>query len=270
MKKRLLTQKYYCNINSEKVPLTEKQCALISRAASLEELYDIMQDTFFVIHSVRSLKHPKRLLEGTRVALRGLDPEGFEFTIRTPGTPERWVRFTEELAGCFHRLVDALAAYSSSEGEARDSDDVKKRALELYYYWVTFSPLTRGTAVCGIVALFAALQSCGLTLQCKHPCIDGSGYTVCDEWPHGVQLDWEAIFADSCGDFVESVSPWINVVVSRVPFMSSFDKREFNNLAGTSGGADCHSDLIFVSVEESIGTMRQMMEILNLGSQRTL
>jgi len=46
------------------------------------------------------------VMEGTRLTVqRKEEPKGFEFTIRTPGTPARWVQYEAELEGVFGRLT---------------------------------------------------------------------------------------------------------------------------------------------------------------------
>lgn len=58
-----------------------------------------------------SLSHhaQERWLEGTRLTIQTANPEGFEFSIRTPGTPPRWAEFEDELAHVRrHRSSDLL------------------------------------------------------------------------------------------------------------------------------------------------------------------
>ena len=62
-------------------------------------------------------------------------------------------------------------------------------SLELFYYFVSFCPLSRGTAACGLAALLAAIVA--------------SGDTIDSPIPHKKQLDWEAIFADSCAEVIQ-------------------------------------------------------------------
>ena len=52
-------------------------------------------------------------------------------------------------------------------------------ALRFVFYWYNFMPLTRGTAMCGLLALHAILLA--------------AGYAVSEPLPEGVQIDWLAI-----------------------------------------------------------------------------
>ena len=38
---------------------------------------------------------------------------------------------------------------------------VLRQALEVFYFWVNFAPLTRGTAACGYAALLSVMLSKG-------------------------------------------------------------------------------------------------------------
>ena len=79
-------------------------------ASTLDEVYTIVGEDFYVVIPCRSRRAPGVTSEGTRLTLVAQAPEGYEFTIRTPGTPPRWEHFAEELESCFQRLVDLLAA----------------------------------------------------------------------------------------------------------------------------------------------------------------
>jgi tetratricopeptide (TPR) repeat protein len=288
VKHRLTKDKYYFNAASNKTTLTERQCAQIASAGSLEELYDSLREDFYVIHRCRSKSQPSLILEGTRLTLVRHDPDGYEFTIRTPGTPARWTHYAKDLQTCFQTVVDALASYSSQasssvdpqQGQPQKWSDIKNVVLQLYYYWVTFAPLTRGTAVCGYMCILGALQSCGLTLSLANNVSSGGGRAGTDGgWPKDIQLDWEAIFADSCEEFVATASGWFDLAVSTVPFMTSFTAAELeatNSSTSQPSGVlaqqateslNSSSDIMLVSVEEAVNSIREMIEIINMGSE---
>lgn len=43
-------------------------------------------------------------------------PEGFEFTIRTPGTPARWRQYEEELCAVWGKLTAAVCGNDMADG----------------------------------------------------------------------------------------------------------------------------------------------------------
>lgn len=68
----------------------------------------------------------------TRLTIVASPPEGYEFTIRTPGTPSRWRQYDEELSAVWRKLTSAVCESSEEaklsrpegqEGEVKDKDD---------------------------------------------------------------------------------------------------------------------------------------------------
>lgn len=147
--KSMLTESTYYNAAGVPLRLNPLQLEALAKVTQLEDLYAITKEDFYVIKPCPSLLRSGVEMEGTRLTLVAHDPEGFEFTIRTPGTPARWALFDAEISACFQRVVEVLAAGGEDGGE-RDplqySQEILRLALELFYFWVTFAPLSRGTA----------------------------------------------------------------------------------------------------------------------------
>ena len=76
--------------------------------------------------------------------------------------------------------------------------EVLKAALEIFYFWTNFSPLTRGAAACGYSCLVAVMLSCGMSFA--------------EPLPHNMQLDWEALFSENCEEFVNRMVPLLPIV----------------------------------------------------------
>jgi hypothetical protein len=106
-----------------------------------------------------SIARPNKIMAGTRITLLQKPPAGFDFTIRTPGTPPRWVEMDGEMAHVW-KLLRAEA----QRQPAPDLDRFTELALTFYFYWVNFGPLSRGTAACGYIAFFALMLSIGSRL----------------------------------------------------------------------------------------------------------
>lgn len=134
MTKRLLKDGYF-NAFGLKEFLHEAQLSRLSDIHSLDDLYNLIGKDFYVIVPCKSLRDPSIVFEGTRLTLVRQHPDGFEFTIRTPSTPERFRLLELEMDHCFNNVLLALTEDSS--------DTVLRRAMELFYYWVIFSPLSR-------------------------------------------------------------------------------------------------------------------------------
>jgi hypothetical protein len=143
-------------------------------------------------------------LNGTRLTVVANDRGGFEFSICSSSVADRFNQFEREMQNSFDRVIEALLSFEEIREHAdNDNDDniqkatqrVLRRSLELFYYWVNFAPLTRGTSATGYAALLATVLVMGRDIGSMLPA--------------GKQLDWEAIFSTTPEAFVEHVMPWI-------------------------------------------------------------
>ena len=225
-------------------------------------------------------------LEGTRLTLRRTSPPlcpalatrsgGYDLTIRTPGTPDRYTRFENELQEIFSQIGTCVRKRNRRrmgarnraggcrgrertmadrmKGERREKEgeedvanedreeleSIARLCLHFFYYWVTFGPLTRGSAATGYAALVALLTAGGLPFpsttgnpggngmnnknddakkkkkrkkqrtkerhkkgennSTKHYA-KGTGAWPGDQVPPGLQMDWEAILSPSPSHF---------------------------------------------------------------------
>ena len=95
--------------------------------------------------------------------------------------------------------------------------------------------MTRGTAVCGYAVLSAVMLACG--------------YSFSEPLPHGIQLDWESMFAESCEDFVDRMVPLL-------PVMRKCCE------GGGGGVGEGEGEGEEVAVEDHVLTMRDMLHSL--------
>jgi len=137
----------------------------------------------------RSSVKPSHWLDGTRLTIQTAQPEGHEFSIRTPGTPPRWAEFEAELSLIWGQLTDACRA------PKRDIDLISRLILHLSFYWYNFMPLSRGTAAVGYTVLIALFLSCDTEIDIATP--------------HLVQVDWEAILGPAPEEFASVVGKWM-------------------------------------------------------------
>lgn len=189
----------------------------------LDSLYGLVKHDFWVVSPCKSRAVPGRVMEGTRLTLvvsagqargglgspttgaysllaslltvftcvpvQASPPNGYEFTIRTPGTPSRWREYDEELRSLWGQLTEAYV-----QGE-EDVDAISDLILSIFYYWVNFGPLSRGSAACGYVVVYGLFLAMGMRLS--------TGVA------EGVQMDWEAILSPDPEAFLDSVRPWL-------------------------------------------------------------
>ncbi|CAB1105083.1 unnamed protein product [Ectocarpus sp. CCAP 1310/34] len=199
-----LMKKLMCEQSS----LSEETKAAISHPnAGLAELHEaIGHDHWVVTPCQRSSLGPGsegRIMEGTRLTIVANNPEGFEFTIRTPGTPERWRQYEHELRAVWGKLTAAFcegdppaAHCRGEEGEANNKDDVVcDLILTMFYYWVNFGPLSRGSAACGYIVLSGLMAA--------------AGWRLTEPLPVNVQMDWEAILRPNPEEFIKKAGPWL-------------------------------------------------------------
>lgn len=97
---------------------------------------------------------PGRIMEGASIKLDVSPPEGWSLGIVTPwALEERYAQYDEELSSIFENIVRCL------QNENLHQDAMKQEAvryaLRLFYYWINFTPTTRGSAVAGYAALLA-------------------------------------------------------------------------------------------------------------------
>ena len=159
-----------------------------------------------------------------------MEPPSFEFSIRTPVTPARWLDFDEELAGVFDTLLQALAD--------DDKPAVADSALRFAYYWYTFMPLARGSALCGYVSLLGVFLAAGMPIRSLIP--------------ESYQTDWEAILESSPDAFLEAVGGWL-----LPPEVSG--RKEGEEMPAWP----CKSAEELPLVKRVLATMRERLEALN-------
>lgn len=203
----------YYLASDEKVQASEDIVKALPSVNSLQALYDLIGDDFYVIVPCPGVHGDGKVYEGTRLTLIEHDPDGFDFFIRTPSTPERWADFDQEMTCSFNSSVD----FFSTVKQDNQNNPVLIRALEFFYLWVIFSPITRGTAACGYAAMYAIIL--------------GNGLMFASPQPKDVQLDLEAIFAPNMKDFITFASSLLSVKESTIDLESlEGDLRELATL----------------------------------------
>jgi len=109
-----------------------------------------------------------------------------------PGLPDRYEQYDIEMTYVYDALKDEIR-----RGADRDDKRVGDLILTLFYLWVTFAPLTRGSAAIGYASLFALFLAADMPLQCSPP--------------ERVQADFEAFLEPHAKTFIRVIrEKWIN------------------------------------------------------------
>lgn len=172
------------------------------RSKDLTELLTSMQNVlgFFVNVPLASSINPSVELNGTRLTVVAQLTGGIEFSICSSSLVERFSQFETEIDFSFQQLVQSLqkqrASLKNGKSEIGHVELVLEHSLRMFYYWVNFAPLTRGTSATGYAAFLAGVLAMGLDIQ--------------NRLPKSVQLDWEALFSTTPDEFISRVTPWVN------------------------------------------------------------
>lgn len=97
----------------------------------------------------------------------------------------------EELEYVWSKLMEYM--------KAKDIPNIIQWSYYLFFYYVVFAPLTRGTAATGYIVLYSVLFANGILLK--------------DPMKEGVQLDWEAIFGEKPDIFYKIVTVYLYNII---------------------------------------------------------
>ncbi|CAI5980203.1 unnamed protein product [Closterium sp. NIES-64] len=128
---------------------------------------------------------------------------GFDFAIRTPVTPPRWKQFDAELTAAWRvsdwGWVRGVGEGGGGRGCVRGVGEgggcgewVRGVGAGR---WYQLMPLTRGSAMVGLIAVLGLSMAAGMLTTAPIP--------------HAMQVDWEAILVPHFAAFNASVAPWL-------------------------------------------------------------
>jgi hypothetical protein len=194
---QLLAVGFLPQSGSDMIKVTDpKLRRVIEDAKHVSDLHRGVGDrSFYALMPCYSTLEPGRVMNGTLIRLDKAVNDGWDFGICTSTSYRRYIDYEEELDAAFQRVVRALVnAENLNDSNRREA--VEKHTLELFFYWIQFTPITRGTSASGYAAILA--------------CILAMGEQIDNAVPKGKQLDWEGILTSDPKAFVARVVPWIS------------------------------------------------------------
>jgi hypothetical protein len=183
--------------------LTEADKTKIKNAKTLDDVYAVMKANFDIVTPAYS-NRSGQVLEGTRLTLLRNEPEGFDYMIRTPSTPIRWLAYHMEIDHMFKMVL------KEAKNPVQDINRTAEVVLTLAYYWYNFMPIARGTAATGYVSIIGTFLA--------------FGYKIDSLIPIGHLPDWEAILRSHPNEFIDQLRPWM------IKNLKKIDLKEFDAL----------------------------------------
>ncbi|GMH35900.1 hypothetical protein BSKO_03768 [Bryopsis sp. KO-2023] len=215
-----------------------QQQEAIRNAKVAGDMYAVIKEDAWVVVPIQSLAQPDAEMEGTRLTLVNVpnQPDGYEFSIRTPVTPARWDLFEADLSLAWGKVISNLSA----------GDPVlsARSILTFVYYWYNFMPLARGTAASGHATLLALFWAAGM------PVTRGI--------PPNYQIDWEAILEQHPNIFANELCQWMVPDVGRPQHLRGATKK-----GAEDSGIKFPDPMEVPRVSEILATMRDRIEALN-------
>ena len=155
--KQLVPGQGVCDVRDRTFYLPPDRLQRLAAVTTCDELFQVIGQGFYLETPCVSIGTPGTSFSGTRITLLQKPPGGYEFTIRTPGTPPRWVLYTKEFDLLWERMTKAATA------KVVDKSELSTCIFAFYFYWCNFGPLSRGTAATGAVR--AQQPAANLVLQ---------------------------------------------------------------------------------------------------------
>jgi len=163
--------------------LTPYMAAQVASANTPEDLIRATKLSAIMVTVPIMCRAAQGALEGTRITASLDEERGPSFEIRIPGTPERYTAFEPHLQRAFEGCRHSTA--TPHPGGSLDEDEV---VAEYYRLWINLQPVSRGSAILGLIAVIAIYLARGQAF---------------DELTEvGRQPDWEGLLWDG-EDFVK-------------------------------------------------------------------
>jgi hypothetical protein len=104
--KRMVREGLAHNVHDQRFYIPPERLSKLDSVKNVHTLYAVVQQPFYVETPCHSIAQPGKTMAGTRITLLSKDPDGFEYTIRTPGTPSRWIEYDKEMTNLWKLIND--------------------------------------------------------------------------------------------------------------------------------------------------------------------
>ncbi|CAI5481740.1 unnamed protein product [Closterium sp. Yama58-4] len=167
-------------------------------------LYDAIGRDFYSRLPLHSMAKPGTILHGTEFKLEK-KALSVDFQTWTKNSATQWGQLDDELTAAWESLSAAVLDLPT---RATDSSLYQQRIregiLRISYYWFQLMPLSRGSAMVGLVSILGLSMAADMQTTTRIP--------------RDVLVDWEGLFATRFQDFYDAVAPWLYSSVKRSPW----------------------------------------------------
>ncbi|CAI7793489.1 unnamed protein product [Closterium sp. NIES-53] len=176
----------------------------IEAAKGHEGLYHAIGRDFYLRLPLHSMANPGMVLHGTEFKLEK-KALSIDFQTYTKNSATQWGQLDDELTAAWESLSAAVLdlptrATDSSLYQQR----IRENILRISYYWFQLMPLSRGSAMVGLVSILGLSMAADMETTARIP--------------RDVLVDWEGLFATRFQDFYDAVAPWLYSSVRRSPW----------------------------------------------------
>ncbi|CAI5960838.1 unnamed protein product, partial [Closterium sp. NIES-64] len=176
----------------------------IEAARDLQELHAAVGRDFSALTLIRSALHPQQRIPGTEFQVKRTN-HSYDFYTETVMDADRWSNFNAEMSAAWQSLCTAvLDARTQTQDPQLYRHRIQHAILRLAFFWFQVMPLTRGSAMGGMVAILGLSMAADMQTTALIP--------------PNMHVDWEALLSTRHEDFAAQVQPWLYAAVQASPW----------------------------------------------------
>ncbi|CAI7855902.1 unnamed protein product [Closterium sp. NIES-54] len=176
----------------------------IEAARDLAELHAAVGQDFSALTLIHSALHPGQRIPGTEFQVKRTN-HSYDFYTETVMDADKWSKYDAEMTAAWESLRTAvLDARTQAEDPQLYHHRIQHAILSLAFFWFQVMPLTRGSAMGGMVAILGLSMAADMQTTALIP--------------PNVHVDWEALLSTRLEDFTAQVQPWLYAAVQAPPW----------------------------------------------------